>query len=66
MAKSKFVVEVEYDPAITDPESLASALDTLVETATSTPGILGDCGDPAIGEFIPVEERRRAGRRGRP
>lgn len=64
MAKARFTVEVEYDPGITEPESLASALDTLMETATSTPGILEDYGNPSIGEFLPVEEERTA-RRGR-
>ncbi len=64
MAKAKFTVEVEYDPAKTDPESLASALDTLMETALSTPGIFDDYGNPTVGEFFTVEVKRKAGGRG--
>lgn len=45
-------VTVTYDPAVTDPEALASAMDKLVETATSTPGILSEYGDPSLGEFL--------------
>ncbi len=63
MAKAKFTVEVEYDTEVTDPESLASALDTLMQTATSTPGILEDYGNPSIGDFLPVEEKSEAGGR---
>jgi hypothetical protein len=44
-------LEVEYDPKRTDPESLAVALDRLLETALSTPGILDDYGDPTISPF---------------
>jgi len=54
MATAKFIVEVGYDDSITDPESLVSALDTLVETALSFPGILDDYGNPAVGEFFPL------------
>ena len=45
-------VKVTYDPKITDPESLASALDTLMETALSTPAILDEYGNPQVGEFL--------------
>lgn len=55
MAKATFTVQVTYDPEITDPESLASALDTLMETALSTPDILDDYGNPEVGEFYPQE-----------
>jgi len=44
-------VLVSYDPEITDPESLASACDTLLETALSTPGILSEYGDPSFDNF---------------
>ncbi len=49
--KSTLKLDVEYDPAATDGESLASALDTLMETALSTPGILDECGNPRIGKL---------------
>ncbi len=49
-------VDVDYNPAMTDPESLASAMDTLLETALSTPGILDDYGDPVVGEFVATRE----------
>jgi len=45
-------VDVDYDPAITDPESLASAMDVLMRTALSTPGILEEYGDPVVGQFL--------------
>ena len=59
MAKAKFVVEVEYDAKKTDPDSLAEALDRLMETALSTPDILEDYGNPRVGEFFPVPAKRR-------
>jgi hypothetical protein len=64
-------VDVDYNPAITDPESLAAALDTLLQTALSTPGILEDYGNPVVGEFLAprdhvayvIAEMRNRGRR---
>jgi hypothetical protein len=50
--KTTLVVEIDYDPAITDPEGLACAMDRLLETALSTPGLLEEYGEPAIGEFF--------------
>ena len=38
--KTTLTVEIEYDPATTDPEGLACAMDRLLETALSTPDIL--------------------------
>lgn len=52
MKRCRLVVEVEYDSNITDPESLATALDNLMDVATSTPGILEEYGDPTIFEFL--------------
>jgi hypothetical protein len=46
---------VRYDPALTDPEGLCGALDQLLETAMSTPGILEEYGDPSISGFEIVE-----------
>ena len=48
-------VDVEYDDAVTDPESLATAMDILMETALSTPSILDDYGDVTVGEFLPPQ-----------
>lgn len=47
----RLVLEVAYDPNITDPEALCAALDTLLETATSTPEILDEYGKPDIYSF---------------
>jgi hypothetical protein len=55
MKKTRFVLEAEYDPAMTDPEGLATALDRLLETACSTPGILEDYGNPTLGQFTLAE-----------
>ena len=49
--KTTLTIDVEYDPEITDDESLASGLDRLMETALSTPDILDDYGNPRIGPF---------------
>ena len=50
--KTTLTVEVEYDPAKTDPEGLACAMDRLLETALSTPDILSEYGNPTVGEFL--------------
>ncbi len=50
--KSTLTIDVEYDPHITDDESLASALDRLMETALSTPDILDEYGNPRVGQFF--------------
>ncbi len=52
MKSCTLTLHISYDPQVTDPESLASAFDTLSETALSTPGILEEYGDLAIGEFL--------------
>ena len=44
-------VKVTYNPKLTNPDALASALDILLATAMSTPGILDECGDPSVGGF---------------
>lgn len=49
-------VEVEYNPRKTDPEGLACAMDRLLETALSTPGILDDYGNPTVREFFVAKE----------
>ncbi len=52
--KTRLIVDVDYNPDLTDPESLAVAADRLLETACSTPGILDDYGGPTFGEFFVV------------
>ncbi len=51
--------EVTYDPRVTDPESLATMLDCLLETVLSTPGITEEYGDPEIGDFSVSSRPRR-------
>jgi hypothetical protein len=59
-AMARFAVEVAYDPAATEPESLVTALDILMNTALSTPGILDDYGSPVIGNFtLPTNKQKK-------
>jgi hypothetical protein len=51
---AQLYVEVEFDPAVTDAESLATAMDRLMETVLSTPDILDDYGNPAVKQFYAV------------
>jgi len=44
-------IDVEYNPNKTDPDSLAWASDTLMETVLSTPGVLGEYGKVRFGKF---------------
>jgi hypothetical protein len=48
---TRLYVDVDYNPEVTDPEGLSNALDTLMETAMSTPGILDEYDDPQVGAF---------------
>ena len=50
--KTMLTVEVRYDPAKTDPEGLACAMERLLETALSTPDVLEDYGNPKVGKFL--------------
>lgn len=59
--QAKLWVDVEYDDTITDPDSLAGALDILMETALSTPDILSDYGDVTVGGFFPPPVGGKAG-----
>ena len=54
--KTTLTVEIEYNPEMTDPEGLACAMDRLLETALSTPGILEDYDNPNVGEFFVAKE----------
>ncbi len=56
MKTTTLTVDIEYDPRKTDPEGLACAMDRLLETAVSTPGILDDYGNPTIREFFVAKE----------
>ena len=60
MAKTTLTVDVEYDDQVTDPESIASAADLLLETALSTPGIMEEYANPRFGEFFvaPADKTR--------
>lgn len=49
--KTLLTLEIDYGP-MTDPEGLAAAMDQLMKTACSTPGILDDYGHLVIGEFL--------------
>jgi hypothetical protein len=51
MKTCKISIVIEYDETVTDPESIASAADILLDTALSTPGILEDYGNPQFGRF---------------
>lgn len=58
-ATATLTVDIEYDPEITDPESLAVAMDRLMETILSTPGIVEEYGNPRVKEFFVVPEAAR-------
>ena len=64
--KTQLSLEIEYDPALTDPEGLASALDRLLETALSTPDLLSEYGNPVVGEFLVADSRTAAASRASP
>lgn len=61
MAKKKTLtctlkLDITYDPKLTDAESLANAMDILMDTALSTPDILDDYGNPCVGEFYVLHD----------
>jgi hypothetical protein len=58
--KTQLTLEVQYDPDVTDPEGLAVALDRLLETACSTPGILDEYGNPMLGEFLVTDSAAKS------
>jgi len=47
--KHTFTITVEYDPTFANADAIGNGVDTLLETAASTPGILDDLGNPQIG-----------------
>jgi hypothetical protein len=64
--KTILTIEVTYDGRKTDPEALASAMDRLLETALSTPGILDEYGSPTMGEFFVAPEKSKPPKRAAP
>ena len=60
MAKTTLICEIEYDPEVTDPEGLASAMDRLMETVLSTPGIMDEYANPRVGDFYVMGSRQYA------
>jgi len=52
MRNTVLSLTVRYDPDRTDPESIAAAMDRLLEMAMSTPGILDDYGEVSVEEFL--------------
>lgn len=52
MKTATFKIKVQYDPKSTEVDSLATALDKLLDTALSTPGILDEYGCPELGSFV--------------
>lgn len=61
MAEKKAFLKlpVTFDDQRTDLDSVASALDTLMETALSTPGILDEYGVIEVGPLA-VEARKKS------
>lgn len=52
MKTCKLMVEVDYDPDATDPESLASMMDHLFKGIVDTFRITEDYGNPVVNEFF--------------
>jgi len=61
-AKTRLFLEIDYDPGVTDPEGLASAMDRLLETSLSIPGVLDEYGSPRFGEFLVLTGSQDVGR----
>lgn len=51
MKKATLTVEINYDPDKTDPEAIAEAMDSLVETALCAIDGMDEYGNPKIGPF---------------
>ena len=52
MEQATLKLGVRFDPEKTDAESVAAAMDRLLETAMSTPGILDEYGEVRVDEFF--------------
>lgn len=59
MKKTVLSVAVHYDETKTDPESLATAFDKLLETAMSIPRVLEEYGEISVEYFSCPPERHR-------
>ena len=59
--KTRLLLEIDYDPAVTDPEGLACAMDRLLEMALSIPDVLEEYGNPKFGEFLVAVSPQDAG-----
>lgn len=57
-SKTTLTLDIEYDPAVTDPESLAAAMDRLLETTLSTPDLMDEYDNPTVGEFFVATDKR--------
>jgi len=51
MIRTTLTVDIQYDERRTAPDALACAMDRLMETALSTPGVLDECANPIVHEF---------------
>lgn len=49
-ARYTFTITVNYNPKITNEESVGAAVDNLLETALDTPGILDEYGNPDVSQ----------------
>lgn len=57
MKTTTLTIDVNFDPEVTDAESLAQAADNLLETSLCTPGIVEEYGDPNFHAFQVQSER---------
>lgn len=57
--KARLMLEVEYDPTLTDPDALADACDRLWGAALSSPNTWSEYGQPVFGNFSVAEESPR-------
>jgi hypothetical protein len=55
--KARLYFDVQFNGHKTDPEGLASAMETLIETAMSTPGVMEEHGDPNVGECFVLDTK---------
>jgi len=51
-------IEIDFDENVTDADSVGAAVDSLLETAMSTPGILEEYGNPSIGQTCILKEAK--------
>ena len=59
--RAKLYLDVEFDEKRTDAEGIAAALDRLLETALSTPGIMDEYGgEPKVSKFFVLDTGRAA------